>query len=268
MALIHPRLFQSVIFLDPVLVDEHPPGPNAAMLASKRRERWTSRKEAEASFRKSPLFQTFDARVLEALLRYGLKEDDNGSVVLTTPKAQEAWSYVRSHFHPIPSPESQTLEARNRERLLNPEFLPFEHAFMFARGETAMLVQMLPHLRPRTLYIFGERSQFMTKEQRQKILEKTGIGRSGNGGVADGGTEMKVMEKRSHFLCFEDPQETGKEISAWLLKEKARWKFGEHFWATINTGKSKNDRKELSDQWIEMVMMGGRVCRSQAQAKL
>lgn len=265
LALIHPRLFHSVILIDPVILDAHPPGPNAAMFSSLRRERWTSREKANASFRKHPLFQTFEPRILEAFLAYGLKDLGDGSVALTTPKAQEAWSFARSNFHPVPN--DTTVEARNHERLLSPDFLPFEDASFetFARGDSAHILHMLPHLRPRTLYLFGKNSHINTANQRNKLFVSTGTKRGGNGGAKDGGTEVKVIDKTSHFLCFETPQRTAEEISKWLAKEVRRWTEEREFWARIDTGKSKNDRKDLSDRWIEMVKKGAYVPRPKAK---
>jgi pimeloyl-ACP methyl ester carboxylesterase len=267
LALIHPRLFHSLIFIDPVIVDAHPPGPNAALASSLRREQWDSRAKAEAGFKKHPLFKSFDPRVVKAFLACGLKDADDGSVHLTTPKAQEAWSFVRSNFHAMPE-DTASPEARYRERLINPDLLPFESASLetFARGESLNTFHSLPQLRPRTLYLFGKHSHINTgMNQRERLLEMTGTGRGGSGGAKDGGTEMKVVDKMSHFLCFESPQRTAIEISDWLAKEMTRWEVEKRFWATLDTGKSRNNMKELSKKWIEMVKRGAAVPRACAK---
>lgn len=237
------------------------------MLSSLRRENWESREKAEASFKKNALFKSFDHRTLSAFLSHGLRDLDNGSVTLTTPKAQEAWSYVRSHFHSIPE-DSTTPDARQQERMLNPEFLPFEGGGLetFARGDSVHTMQSLPYLRPRTYYLIGERSHINQADQRKDILELTGTGGGGNGGVQDGGTEMKILSKTSHFLCFEAPKRVASEISEWLEKEMMRWQMEREYWAQVDTGKSKNNRKELSDKWIEMVKRGARIPRPTAKS--
>ena len=262
LALFHPRLFHTLVFIDPVIADAHPPGPNAAMLSSLRREKWPSRAQAEIGFKKAPIFKSFDRRFLPAFLAHGLKDLEDGSVVLTTPKAQEAWSFIRSQFHPVPQ-DTNTTAARYRERLINPEFVPFQDGGLetFARGDSKQTLMSLPSLRPRAFYMFGKHSHINTAEQRKRLLELTGTGPGGNGGVHDGGTEMKVIEKTTHFLCFETPIRVASEISEWLAKEMIRWQVEREFWAQLDTGKSKNDKKELSEKWIDMVKRGASISR-------
>jgi len=251
LALIHPRLFYSLILIDPVIQDFAPPGPNAAMFSSVRRESWESRAKAEGQIGKSPFFQAMDPRALKTFLAFALRDTDDGGVVLATPKAQEAWSYVRANFHPFPD-DTSTAEARNRERMLNPELVPFSgpSTMTFTRPEGVPLLDSLPNLRPRTLYMYGEYSHINHDEVRQLHLSRTGTGVGGNGGVADGGVEESIIEDGSHLCVLEKPAATAKSISAFLEKEIGRWRKEKEFWATVDSGKSKEDRAKLSDNWI------------------
>ena len=90
---------------------------------------------------------------------------------------------------------------------------------------------------------------------------KTGTGRGGSGGAQDGGVQTNVIDRASHFVCFESPQRTAAEIADWLAKEMMRWEVEKKFWATLDTGKSRNDMKELSERWIEMAQRGAAIPR-------
>jgi hypothetical protein len=52
---------------------------------------------------------------------------------------------------------------------------------------------------------------------------------------------------------FEKPRVIAESISSWLSDEVMRWKQERDFWATVDTGKSKNDRTELSDKWMAVM---------------
>ena len=252
LALIHPRLFHSVIFIDPVMQIKHPDGPNAAMFSSLRREKWDSRVKAETQISKNPFFKSMDPRALKLFLAYALTDTGDGGVKLTTPKAQEAWSYLRSNFQSL---SEDTEEGRQRERMLSPEVELFSHEsqLRMIRPEMTLLWEMLPRLRPRALYIYGERSHINTPEGQKAQVSQTGGGRGGNGGVKDGGVIAKVLERCTHMCVFEAPQKIAQIASEWLETEMVRWKQEQEFWYTVDTGKSKNGQTELSDKWIAAV---------------
>ncbi|KAF2258865.1 alpha/beta-hydrolase [Lojkania enalia] len=262
LALMHPRLLHSLIIVEPVLQDVSPPGPNAAMFSSFRREMWDSRGVAEKQISKNAFFQAMDSRVLRNYLDFALKDAGNDvdqdserrKVRLVTPKAQEAWSYVRPNFQPIPDDISTSAEVRNKERLLNPEYTPFSRysTVIWTRPEGVLTLQSLPNLRPRTLFLYGDFSHINFDEIRDKHMV-TGTGQGGNGGKADGGVEEEIVEDTGHLCCFEKPNIVAEAISKWLIKEVGRWEREKEFWVTFDTEKSKNNRKELSDKWLAQV---------------
>ncbi|CAO2657287.1 Nn.00g034130.m01.CDS01 [Neocucurbitaria sp. VM-36] len=264
LASIHPRLFHSVIFIEPVMQASHPPGPNSALFSSMRREKWESRAKAEAQISRNGFFQSMDPRALKLFLAYALKDTPGGGVTLSTPKAQEAWSYVRSNFHPL---SENTAEGRQRERMLNPDTEPFSGAskVLTMRPELLPICEALPHLRPKTLYIYGEYSHINFDEVREQHVVQTGSGRGGNGGVNDRGVEEKVLENCGHLCVFEKPSIIAVEVSEWLGREMVRWRHEKEFWDTIDTGKSRNGRKELSEKWITVVKQDTSIERSSAK---
>ncbi|KAF2662584.1 alpha/beta-hydrolase [Lophiostoma macrostomum CBS 122681] len=266
LALIHPSLFHSIILIDPFLQDFAPPGPNAALMASMRRDTWDSRAAAEKQMSKNPFFKAMDPRVLQKYLKFGLRDLPDGKVTLATPKSQEAWSFVRSNFEPVPE-DTNTVEARRRERLLSPDMLPFSAAstMMYARPETVPVLDSVSHLRPRTLFVHGEYSHINHEEIREMQLSKVGVGPGGNGGVADGGVETAIVEDGSHLCCFEKPAVVAADAANWLKKETARWKEEKEFYATLDRAKSKDDIKELSEKWVSGTKLDANVQRPAAK---
>ncbi|NTX62967.1 alpha/beta hydrolase [Myxococcus sp. CA051A] len=98
-----PGLFRAIVTLDPVLFSgmrklaldvltllgqrsRVPP----ASFAWRRREHWNSREEAATSYRKKPLFQSFDPECFQDYLTHGLTEAPEGGFRLTIPRAWEA----------------------------------------------------------------------------------------------------------------------------------------------------------------------------------
>ncbi|ORY10361.1 Alpha/beta hydrolase family-domain-containing protein [Clohesyomyces aquaticus] len=266
---LHPRLLHSLILMEPIVQDSHPPGPNAAMFSSMRRETWPSRTQAEASISKNAFFQGMDPRVLKSYLSNALRDTEDGGVVLATPRAQEAWSYVRQNFFPLLKDTASTT-AKQQERLLSPDFIPFESSSnaVFARPEATVVLDWLPHLRPHTLYLYGEYSHINYEEVCEQRLGITGTGKGGSGGAAEGAVEEKVIEDSGHLMCFEKPGVVAADTAHWLGKELQRWRKEKEFWATVDTKKSKEGKKALSDHWIRAVKQNTSLERPKGPSKL
>ena len=75
LSIMHPRLFTSLILIDPVIARTPSAQGNfaPARLSAKRRDRWPSREAAAASFKRSKFYQTWDPRVLDLWIKYGLR---------------------------------------------------------------------------------------------------------------------------------------------------------------------------------------------------
>ncbi|KAF2031292.1 alpha/beta-hydrolase [Setomelanomma holmii] len=252
LASIHPRLFQGLILVNPILRASHPPGPNSALFSSKRRETWESRTKAESQTSGNPFFASMDPRALNLFLQHALRDTPDGGVTLSTPKAQEAWSYVRSCLHDL---NEDTPDGRQRERILNPYDTPFSHGgkVLTARGELQVICEVLPHLRPRTFFMYGEYSHINYDEVREYHVSTTGAVPGGNGGVSEGGVKQLVLEESGHLCVFEKPGVIAKAMSSWLSDEVERWKQEKEFRTVVDTGKSKNDRTELSDKCMAVM---------------
>ncbi|KAH7406178.1 Alpha/beta hydrolase family-domain-containing protein [Phaeosphaeria sp. MPI-PUGE-AT-0046c] len=252
LASIHPRLFHSLILIDPVLQMSHPPGPNAALFSSMRRETWESRAKAESQIKRNGFFASMDSRCLDLFVKYALRDMPDGSVTLSTPKAQEAWTYVRSNMFDM---NPDTAEGRRLERLISPELVPFSEPSRLTsvRPEMLPICEGLPHLRPRTLYLYGEYSHINFEEVREVQVASTGTGRGGNGGVEEGGVAQQELEDCGHLCVLEKPKAIASSVAEWLGKEVARWEQERHFWDKADTGKSKDNRTQLAEKWVQLV---------------
>ncbi|KAL9612196.1 MAG: hypothetical protein Q9167_003184 [Letrouitia subvulpina] len=268
LSLLHPRLFHTLILMDPVILGDAPYGPNAAFLSTRRPDLWPSRAAAESSFRRNPFFQAWDPRVLSLYVKYGLRElptavypnltsslsspkeelEKEKQVTLTTTKHQEAWSYVRSTFEPQEDDE--------RDRLLSPDLdLEKYGDYLFQRPECMITLMNLPVVRPSVLYIFGEKSQLSPPEENEKKVKVTGTGLGGSGGEKLGRVAGVVAEGVGHLVPFEDVGGSARRCAEWLGKEIARWRSEEEVLRGRKSGKSERDMLVLSQQWKEGVKL-------------
>jgi hypothetical protein len=81
----------------------------------------------------------------------------------------------------------------------------------------------------------------------------TGIARGGNGGVVEGGVQVKTLKDAGHLVCFEKPTQVAAEISGWLTKETARWDSERSFWNSHDKQISTKQGTEMSETWIKGV---------------
>ncbi|KAJ1301022.1 hypothetical protein OPQ81_003445 [Rhizoctonia solani] len=91
-----PKLFSSIILLDPVIYPSYAmrgPGIHALTKGALiRREHWPDRESAKSGFLKSPFFQTWHPDVLADYIKYGTIEDEEG-VRLKCSGYQEAVTF-------------------------------------------------------------------------------------------------------------------------------------------------------------------------------
>ncbi|USP74371.1 hypothetical protein yc1106_01645 [Curvularia clavata] len=239
LALLHPRLFETLILIDPVIQGNLSISGNISPAASsaRRRERWPSREEAAKSFAKSKFYQAWDPRVLERWVQHGLRDvptilfpdAKKPEVTLTTTKHQEVLTFLRSNFtsrpgDKEPSSAEFTLSNRKLNRRTHPDMTPFEEPQTpFYRGESTIVFQQLPSLRPSVFYIFGEHS-FLTNDQViEEKMRVTGSGTNGSGGRAEGRVDNVMVKGTGHLIPMEKVGESADLISKWVGKEMKRY---------------------------------------------
>jgi hypothetical protein len=102
-ALRQPKLFSSLVLVDPVIVPYDPKlrrfetkrWAQFARGAIVRKVEWASKREALKAFSSSPFFMSWDSAVLETYVDCGLYEDNiSGTVKLKTASLQEAVTYM------------------------------------------------------------------------------------------------------------------------------------------------------------------------------
>lgn len=258
LSLMHPRLFHTVVLLDPV-IQQHaasPQGPNIAQASTFRRDFWPSRREAEASFKKQKFYQSWDPKVLDLWCRYGIRDTptslfpEAGGATLTTTKHQECMTFLR------PSWEAMTEDGQT---IVNRELVPDMRVdsvtkFPFYRPEAPNTFARLGELRPSALYIFGEESDMSFPEARKQKLEATGVDVGGSGGVRAGRVKEKVLKGIGHLVAMEAGGSEGcaEAAAEWLGQEIKRFESEKKNYIEW-TKKSKVSKTTLSEEWKKRI---------------
>ena len=140
LALLHPRLFETLVLVDPVIHQVVTLSGNVspAVASARRREVWPSREAAATAFKKSKFYQTWDPRVLERWVEYGLRDmptkifpdAKRPEVTLTTTKHQEVMTFLRPNFVARPddwdtSSADYTLDNSAVNKRTHPDLIPF-----------------------------------------------------------------------------------------------------------------------------------------------
>lgn len=265
----HQRLLHSIILLDPVIQEKSaeidPNGnsrPNLAQLSTFRRDIWPSREEAAASFKKSAFYKTWDERVLQKWVEYGLRDVPTvlhpdakpPQVTLATTPAQEVFTFLRPNY------EAYGVNGKPVDRLTHADLdTTRKHLYPFYRAEAPTIFQRLPEVRPSVFYIFGETSQVSFAEMNREKMLRTGTGVGGSGGVDEGKVSDVTLSGVGHLIPMEDPARTADEIAKWIGSESARFNEEERSWAGWQA-KSLKEKQGIDAEWAKA--MGGPPKRS------
>ncbi|KAG4433916.1 hypothetical protein IFR05_010613 [Cadophora sp. M221] len=257
LSLIHPRLFTTLVFLDPVIQPQasSPTGPGPAQASTFRRDLWPSRAEAEAAFRKQKFYQTWDPRALDIWCKYGIREtptalypDEKGSVTLSTTKHQECFTFLRPSWDGMSEDGKKVMK-----RDLVPDMRddsPIK--FPFYRAEPPNTFARLGELRPSVLYIFGSESDSSSPEARKAKMDATGAGPLGSGGAKEGRVEEVLLKGIGHLVAMEASEQCADSSAAWLGKELKL--FEEEKRKYVEWSKqSLKSKTTLSEEWQKRI---------------
>ncbi|EME83706.1 uncharacterized protein MYCFIDRAFT_154218 [Pseudocercospora fijiensis CIRAD86] len=262
LALDHPSLFTTIILIDPVIQTksaEITPGEksNAAKQSTFRRDLWPSRDQAKTSFLRSPFYKIWDPRVLDRWVRFGLRDCPNPQhpdanppqVSLSTPPAQEVWSFLRPNY------EGYGEDGKPINRATHPDIDPrVPNQFPFYRSEPIAVHARLPELRPSCLYVFGELSFIADAARNLQKTVMTGIGVGGSGGKAEGQVKDVTFEGVGHLIPMEVPGKTAEAIAEWvgerLVVYGEQRRRLEEWWA-----RPLGEKQRVDEMWIKH--MGG-----------
>ena len=300
LALMHPRLFTSLILIDPVI--QRLPSPEGnfgpAKASTTRREVWPSRKAAEEKLKKSKFYQAWDPRVLDRWLEYGLREmptyhfphataasstpptitadpstatvppakDTEKEVTLRTTKHQEVLTFLRPNFptpeYPNPSIEPNPVTHADVDTTAQP-------AAPFYSPVPISTFHRLQYLRPSVFYVFGdpEAGAFLSSPVlKADKLAYTGVGVGGSGGVKQGRVSSVTFDGIGHLIPMEVVERTADECVGRLKPELDRWKAIEDAeraeWAQV----PRKKKSVLSEEYVK-VMTGDWMGDAQDKAK-
>lgn len=287
LSLMHPRLFTSLVLIDPVFqrVPSQQGNVGPAKASTNRRDRWPSRKVAEASFKRSKFYQAWDPRVLDLWVKYGLRDlptyihphatpasgtppvitadistatispepTTEKEVTLTTTKHQEVFQFMRPNFvtEEFPSPSTQP------NPLTHPDVDPSAAPNVpFYRPEPVATFHKLPFVRPSVFYIFGDESFLSAPILKADKLAQTGVGVGGSGGAKKGRVGEITFKGVGHLIPMELVQETADACASWIGPEIERWRSLEDAergeWAAIPS----EQKSVLSEQYQKAMNSG------------
>lgn len=282
LSLMHPRLFTTLIMMDPVIqrIPSREGNFGPAQASTKRRDRWPSRAAAEAGFKRSKFYQTWDPRVLDLWVKFGLRElpthlypsatpgsasassptadgaaatasatgNTEKEVTLATSKHHEVFSFLRPNFvtEEYPSPSTQPNPITHPD--VDPAAAPNSP---FYRPEPINTFHKLPNVRPSVYYIFGDQSFLSAPVLKADKLAQTGIGVGGSGGVKKGRVDHVTFEGVGHLIPMEVVGQTADACGSWLAPEIERWRSIEdaerHEWAAVPI----EEKGKLSEQYVK-----------------
>lgn len=267
LAYIHPRLITSLVLIDPVIQSAFPAAPDYTRFASPkasafRRDHWPSRAEAASSFKRSRFYQSWDPRVLDLWIKYGLRslptaiypkehdgsnrsENDSSPVSLTTTKHQEVFTFLRPNFDGVDANGKLIVNHRTHPDLdpAGPDTHPFY------RPEAPAALNDLPRLRPGTLYIFGGKSELSTPDLRKQKMERTGTGVGGSGGAEADRVREVLFEDVGHLIPMEAVARCAAAAGEWLTGDIKRWRGEEAEFEREWEAKERRAKYTITEEW-------------------
>lgn len=231
---LHPRLFASLILIEPQIHDGVSRASIVALfqVVGRRREHWRSRAEAEKSMRRNPFFANWNARAIDRLVKFSVV-DDRQSVISTTidgasqPKVRTSTSR---------SMELALLARPNLDGVGTSPKIPkwttsvpdldpkAKDTYPFYRSEPTAIFRLLPMLRPSVLWVCSAQSSSSPPAVREDWLNLTGTGIGGSGGASSGRVKMHIIPGDRHTLPMDDMMGEVVRISReWLQAEMRNW---------------------------------------------
>ncbi|RDA95618.1 hypothetical protein CP533_1091 [Ophiocordyceps camponoti-saundersi (nom. inval.)] len=262
LAYMHPRLFTTVILMDPAFfVDEKGDAiyfEKALKETTHGEDVWRSRADA-AQFVQN-VYPSWDQRVKKLMIRYGFRdlptalypdlppeaEAANPPVTLTTTKHQMAMMILRPCF------DWKLIDGRAVfDRETHPDVDPKLTRKPVYRPEALPSTERLPSLRPSALFLLGRYTNKPWLDAMQRAAETAGIGVGGSGGKSEG-TVKEVLIRGGHSFPFTTVDETALACSAWLGREMDRYREREREWQSERGKMSERDHLVLPTRWNEI----------------
>ncbi len=287
LSLMHPRLFTSLILIDPVIQRLPSAQGNVAPAKAsiRRRDIWPSRQAAAAKLKSSPFYQKWDPRVLDKWIQHGLRETPtyihpNGTpsssatpiinadptastlgtdreVTLTTTKHQEVMTFLRPN---LPSPQYPS-PGKDPNPLTHPDIDPSAPPNApFYNSVPVATFHKLPYVRPSVFYVFGDPAAgaFLSAPiMKADKLALTGTGVGGSGGAKKGRVSSITFDGIGHLIPMEIVGRTADACTEWLVPELQRWcgieEKEREEWATV----PRKQKAMLSEEYVRAMTEDG-----------
>lgn len=258
----HPRLFTTLILLDPAIQLSVPPmgmgsyPPGGVNFSTHRQDIWQNRATGEDALKK--MFKGWDPRVMDRMLQYGLRElptrlypettqnTSDPPVTLTTTKLQESIGLLRENFQ-ARQPDGRVQVDRDT----HPDMDPLSSFLPMYRPEPRATALNLPSLRPSTLWILGDKT-FLNLDELREGIKTTGTGIGGSGGIPENRVQEKTI-KGTHFFPCTAVKETSALCASWLGSEMDIFRNKESKWIKSRAEMTQRDHLVLNRRWIELV---------------
>lgn len=269
----HPRLFTSLVLIEPVVTPDtySGSGPMLSLLSLKRRDTWPSRSKAIEAARKS--HKRWDPRVFERWVQNGYRnlptalhplDDSNKSlyldqnnpndppVTLASSKHQEVMQYIRPNFGAgEPWKGMDLVDNSTHQFLAQPDVIgPVVKTTPFYRSEPAIAWKLLDHIRPSVFYIFGGRSPISVKELRADLVQRTGSGIGGSGGIKKSMVKEYLFERSGHQVPLEDVKTTATAVGEWIKPVVEDWKKAEDLFVLGWKNQTARDKLSVTPHWM------------------
>ncbi|KAL8730511.1 MAG: hypothetical protein Q9181_004638 [Wetmoreana brouardii] len=230
LAVWHPRLFSAIVSMEPMFGKAYLEEKAGAKMAIKRtasllvnrKDTWPSREAARKHLLVNPFYTNFDPRVFERVIKYNLRvvpseskrNNSSSAVTLRMPQTMETYTILRPGPPLSGFPEAPDYRTRTSQDVIVPGFY---------RGERTYFTHQLQYLLPPILYLWGTLSEYVNTDYSNYILQQTGIGLGGSGGVASGKVSEALVEGAHHPIPLEKPAAAAQAIAPWLRKQMKMW---------------------------------------------
>ncbi|QIW96551.1 hypothetical protein AMS68_002069 [Peltaster fructicola] len=233
LAAMHPRLFASLLLIEPAISKEYSPAMNYAptYFMSYRKDVWPSLEDAFKETSKIGAQRYWDAEVLHRWHDYGFRHlptlqhpSKADGVTLATTKHHGARAYARA-VHPEPGKPLLSIEVNHRTHpdVSNEDIAKLKQP---AYAPTAIAAfRDLPYLLPSALFVYGEivSTAASRLDNRECMLPLVGSSMGGSGGMTANKVKEVVLDKSGHFVPFEKPQAVAEVCNEWLQQQLPIW---------------------------------------------
>ncbi|KAL4905237.1 hypothetical protein BDW74DRAFT_185286 [Aspergillus multicolor] len=236
LAYLHPRLFSTLLLLDPVIQLSPPTtnlGPDAPAVISSilaRPDTWPTRAAAVRAHQKQ--WGAWDARCTQRMVVHGFRELPTAlypalpragkPVTLTTTKYQDLLAQMRVN---ATGPSA----VGRRAYPSDPDPAELAALVDLYRPELRRTFEALPGLRPSCLWVMGG-STHLRREEIVRGIGMCGTGLGGSGGVGKGAVKEQIVDGAGHFFPFERVSDTAGVCADWIQARMAIWRLEEAEW--------------------------------------